>query len=32
MMKNLDEWIANNMALTTILVMVVGVTAGYIVF
>ncbi len=31
-MSKLDEWVGNNMALTSIIIMVAGVTLGYILF
>lgn len=31
-MSKLDEWVDNNMTLTTIIIMVVGLTLGYILF
>lgn len=31
-MSKLDEWVDNNMALTSIIIMVAGVTLGYIFF
>lgn len=31
-MSKLDEWIDNNMTLTSIIIMVVGLTLGYILF
>lgn len=31
-MSMLDEWIDNNMTLTSIIIMVVGLTLGYILF
>ncbi|CAE6892790.1 hypothetical protein ACOMICROBIO_LKFPLAJE_00931 [Vibrio sp. B1FIG11] len=31
-MDKLDEWVDNNMTLTSIIIMVVGLTLGYILF
>ncbi len=31
-MSKLDEWVDNNMALTSIIIMVAGVTLGYLFF
>ena len=31
-MSKLDEWVDNNMTLTSIIIMVVGLTLGYILF
>ncbi len=30
--KNLDSWVDNNMTLTSIIIMVVGLTMGYVLF
>ncbi len=30
--KNLDRWVDNNMTLTSIIIMVVGLTMGYVLF
>ncbi|KAA8597651.1 hypothetical protein F0Z19_3806 [Vibrio cyclitrophicus] len=31
-MSKLDEWVDNNMTLTSIIIMIVGLTLGYILF